>query len=52
MEKRGKELLRRQVEADRKEDEKEKGTDIFRGLNRTKQVERLWVGLEGLKEDK
>jgi transposase/IS5 family transposase len=41
MEKRITELLKRQVEADKKEDEREKGKDIFRGLNRTKQVERL-----------
>jgi hypothetical protein len=39
-EKKVEELLKRQVEADKKGDEKEKGKDIFRGLNRTKQLER------------
>ena len=50
MEKRVTELLRRQVEADKKEDEKEKGKDIFRGLNRTKQMERLRRKAEGIRQ--
>jgi transposase len=41
MEKRVKELLKRQVEADKQDRENKKGTDIFKGVSRTKQVERL-----------
>jgi transposase len=50
MEKRVGELLKRQVEADKKEDEKEEGKDIFRGLNRTKQIERLKRKAERIQE--
>jgi hypothetical protein len=46
MEKRVTELLRRQVEADKKEDEEESGKDLFRGLNRTKQIERVYLILD------
>jgi ATPase subunit of ABC transporter with duplicated ATPase domains len=41
MEKRVTELLKRQVEADQKDNEEEKDQDIFKGVNRTKQMERL-----------
>jgi len=41
MEQRVTELLKRQVEADQKDDKEEKDSDIFKGLNRPKQVERL-----------
>jgi hypothetical protein len=50
MEKRVTELLKRQVEADQKDNEEEKGQDIFRGVNRTKQVERLKRKAERIRE--
>ena len=49
-EKRVEELLKRQVEADQKGEEKEKGKDIFRGLNRTKQIERLKKKAERIRQ--
>jgi transposase len=48
MEKRVTELLKRQVEADRKDDQE--GKDIFSGLNRPKQIERLRRRAERIRE--
>jgi len=50
MEKRVTELLRRQVEADKKDKENKGDQDIFRGVNRTKQVERLRRKAERIRE--
>ena len=50
MEKRVKELLKRQVEADKKDEKEEKDQDIFKGANRTKQVERLRRKAERIRE--
>jgi transposase len=41
MEKKVTELLRRQVEVDRKDDKDEKDKGVFRGVSRVKQIERL-----------
>jgi transposase len=50
MEKRVTELLERQVEADKKDDKEEGDPDIFRGVNRAKQVERLRRKAERIRE--
>jgi transposase len=50
MEKRVTELLKRQVEADKKDEENREDTDIFKGVNRRKQVERLKRKAERIRE--
>jgi len=50
MEKRVTELLERQVEADKKDDKEEGDPDIFKGVNRAKQVERLRRKAERIRE--
>ena len=50
MEKRVTELLVRQVEADKKDDKEEGDPDIFKGVNRAKQVERLKRKAERIRE--
>jgi hypothetical protein len=50
LEKKVEELLKRQVEADQKEDKEERDPDIYGGGNRTKQVERLRRKAERIRE--
>ena len=50
MEKRVTELLRRQVEVDEKDNEDEKDQDIFKGVNRTRQMERLKEKAERIRQ--
>jgi transposase len=50
MEKRVGELLKRQVEVDKKDKEGKEGTGIFKGVNRTKQVGRLRRKAERIRE--
>ncbi len=50
MEKRVTELLVRQVEADKKDDKEEGDPDIFKGVNRAKQIERLKRKAERIRE--
>jgi transposase len=50
MEKRVKELLKRQVETDKKDKKNKEDLDIFKGVNRTKQGERLKRKAERIRE--
>ena len=50
MEERVTELLRRQVEVDQKDNEDEKDQDIFKGVNRTRQMERLKEKAERIRQ--